>query len=166
MISDLKKFLNCENSKFNMNKIILFSGVFALMFILSFSVNSAFAHPHPGQILIGGHTHQPQTEIVPLNGIIGLEKSTVFFHAPEENSLPWAFIEGNISNHVDSYPVIIQIFKGNDAVHFAQTDVEKNGDYEYRFRVQNSENGITSKIFDGNYSVKIFKVVYLNQNLV
>ena len=31
----------------------------------------------------------------------------------------------------------------------------------------NSENGVTSKIFDGDYLVKIFKVVYLNQeNLI
>ena len=38
-----------------------------------------------------------------------------------------------------------------------------DGSYEYKFRVLNSENGVTSKIFDGDYSVKIFKVVYLNQ---
>ena len=149
-----------------MKKIILFSCIFASMFILFFTVNPVYAHPHSGQILIDGHTHEPQTEIIPLNGIIGLEKSTVYFHSPEENSLPWALVEGNIVKHVEGYPVIIQIFKGNDAVHFAQTSVEKNGDYEYRFRVQNSDNGYTSKIFDGNYSVKIFKVVYLNQNLV
>jgi len=147
-----------------MNKIILFSSIFALTILLSFSVDSAFAHPHPGQIVINGHTHEPQTEITPLNGMIGLEKSTVFFHAPEANSLPWGFVEGKIANHVEGYPVIIQIFKNNDAVHFAQTNVEKDGAYEYKFRVLNSDNESTTKIFEGNYSVKIFKVVYLNQN--
>ena len=147
-----------------MNKIILFSSIFALTILLSFSVDSAFAHPHPGQIVINGHTHEPQTEITPLNGMMGLEKSTVFFHAPEANSLPWAFVEGKIANHVEGYPVIIQIFKNNDAVHFAQTNVEKDGAYEYKFRVLNSDNESTTKIFEGNYSVKIFKVVYLNQN--
>ncbi len=147
-----------------MNKIILFSSIFALTILLSFSVDSAFAHPHPGQIVINGHTHEPQTEITPLNGMIGLEKSTVFFHAPEANSLPWAFVEGKIANHVEGYPVIIQIFKNNDAVHFAQTNVEKDGAYEYKFRVLNSDNESTTKIFEGDYSVKIFKVVYLNQN--
>ena len=40
------------------------------------------------------------------------------------------------------YPVIIQIFKNNDAVHFAQTSVEKDGDYEYRFRVLSSDDGV------------------------
>jgi hypothetical protein len=135
----------------------------AMIFLLSFSIDSAFAHPHSGQILINGHTHESQTELISLGGMMALEKSTIFFHSPEENSLPWAFVEGKIANHVEGYPVIIQIFKENNAVHFAQTNVNSNGSYEYQFRVLNSENGITTKIFDGDYSVKIFKVVYLNQ---
>ena len=103
----------------NMNlKVILFASIFVVM---AFSLTSsfAFAHPHSGQVLINGHTHEPQTEIISLNGMIALEKSTIFFHSSEENSLPWAFVEGNIANHVEGYPVIIQIFKNNDAVHFA-----------------------------------------------
>ena len=146
-----------------MNKIVLFSSLLILTFLLTFSIDSAFAHPHSGQVLINGHTHEPQTETTPLTGMIALEKSTIFFHSPEENSLPWAFVEGNIANHVQGYPVIIQIFKNNDAVHFAQTNVEEDGDYEYKFRVLNSDNDNTTKIFDGDYLVKIFKVVYLNQ---
>lgn len=146
-----------------MNKIVLFSSLLILTFLLTFSIDSAFAHPHSGQVLINGHTHEPQTETTPLTGMIALEKSTIFFHSPEENSLPWAFVEGNIANHVEGYPVIIQIFKNNDAVHFAQTNVEEDGDYEYKFRVLNSDNDNTTKIFDGDYLVKIFKVVYLNQ---
>ena len=150
-----------------MNKIILFSSILSLTLLLTFSIDTAFAHPHSGQILINGHTHEPQTEITPLTGMIGLEKSTIFFHSSEDNSLPLAYVEGKITNHVEGYPVIIQIFKDNDPVHFAQTDVSSDGNYEYKFRVLNSENGISSKIFDGNYSVKIFKVVYMYQeNLV
>ena len=146
-----------------MNKIVLFSSLLILTFLLTFSIDSAFAHPHSGQVLINGHTHEPQTEIIPLTGMMALEKSTIFFHSPEENSLPWAFVEGNIANHVEGYPVIIQIFKNNDAVHFAQTNVEQDGDYEYKFRVLNSDGDKTTNIFDGDYLVKIFKVVYLNQ---
>lgn len=146
-----------------MNKFVLFSSLLILTFLLTFSIDSAFAHPHSGQILINGHTHEPQTEIIPLTGMIGLEKSTIFFHSSEDNTLPWAYVEGNIANHVEGYSVIIQIFQDGGAVHFAQTNVESDGDYEYKFRVMNSENGVTSKIFDGDYSVKIFKVVYLNQ---
>ena len=147
-----------------MNKFILFSSIFTLIILLSFSVDSAFAHPHPGQILINGHTHEPQTETIPLNAMIGLEKTTIFFHASQTNTLPWGFIEGNVVNPVEGYPVIIQIFQDNDAVHFAQTNVEQDGDYEYRFRVLHSDSESTTKIFEGDYSVKIFKVVYLNQN--
>ena len=149
-----------------MNKLVLLSSLLILTFLLTFSIDSAFAHPHSGQILINGHTHEPQTETTPLTGMIALEKSTIFFHSPEENSLPWAFVEGNIVNHVQGYSVIIQIFKNNDAVHFAQTNVEDDGDYEYKFRVLNSDNDNTTKIFDGDYLVKIFKVVYLNQESV
>ena len=60
-----------------MNKVILFSTIVTLTFLLSFSIDSAFAHPHSGQIMINDHIHEPQTEIIPLNGMIGLEKSTV-----------------------------------------------------------------------------------------
>ena len=146
-----------------MNRIILFSSIFVMAIFLSLSVDSAFAHPHSGQIMVNEHTHTSQTEIIPLNGMMGLEKSTLVFHAPENYDLPWGFVEGKIANHVEGYPVIIQIFKNNDAVHFAQTDVAEDGTYEYKFRVLHSENGDTKKIFDGDYSVTIFKVVYLYQ---
>ena len=146
-----------------MNKIILFSSILVMIVFLSLSVDSAFAHPHLGQIMINGHTHEPKTEIIPLNGMMALEKSTILFHAPDDNTLPWGFVEGKIANHVEVYPVIIQIFQNNDAVHFAQTDVKEDGAYEYKFRVLHSENGDAKKIFDGDYSVNIFKVVYLYQ---
>lgn len=150
-----------------MNYTILLSSIFVMIMLLVSSVDSVFAHPHSGQILINGHSHEYQTEIIPLNGIMVLEKSTILFHASEDNTLPWGFVEGKIANHVDGYPVIIQIFKNNDAVHFAQTDVNQDGTYEYKFRVLHSENGYTKKIFDGDYSVTIFKVVYLKQgNLI
>ena len=147
-----------------MNLKGIFLSSILLVMVFSLTPSFAFAHPHSGQIMINGHTHEPQTEIIPLNSIMGLEKTTVFFHSPESNTLPWAFVEGNVANHVEGYPVIIQIFKNNDPVHFAQTNVENDGDFEYRFRVLSSDNGFTTKIFTGDYSVKIFKVVYLNYN--
>ena len=137
-----------------------------LTLLLPFSIDFAFAHPHSGQVLINSHTHESQTKIIPLTEMIGIEKSTIFFHSSENNTLPWAYVEGKIANHVEGYPVIIQIFKENDAVHFAQTDVSSDGNYEYKFRVLNYENGMSNKIFDGDYFVKIFIVYTYQENLI
>lgn len=103
------------------------------------------------------------TEIIPLNGEIGIEKTTLSLYASPDNVLPWGFVEGKIANHVPDYPVIIQIYDDDgDATHFAQTDVEEDGSYEYRFRVRNVDNGEVINIFEGDYVVKIFKVVYIS----
>jgi len=105
------------------------------------------------------------TEIIPLNGEIAIEKTILSLHASPDNTLPWGFVEGKIANHVSSYPVIIQIYDDDgDATHFAQTDVEEDGSYEYQFRVRNVDNGEVINIFSGDYVVKIFKVVYLASN--
>ena len=146
-----------------MNNRLFAISILSLIVVFS-SSSFVFAHPHQGQVQIDNHTHQPQTEYIPLNGLIGIEKTSLVFHTSEENSLPWAFVEGKIANPVAGYPVIIQIYKNDEAVHFAQTDVNENGNYEYKFRVLNSDNGVTTKIYDGDYIVKIFKVVYLNHN--
>ncbi len=137
-----------------------------LTLLLPFSIDFAFAYPHSGQVLINSHTHESQTKIIPLTEMIGIEKSTIFFHSSEDNTLPWTYVEGKIANHVEGYPVIIQIFKENDAVHFAQTDVSSDGNYEYKFRVLNYENGMSNKIFDGDYFVKIFIVYTYQENLI
>ena len=126
------------------------------------SIPFAFAHPHPGQLMINGHTHNAQNEYIPINGKIGIEKTTLFFHAPENNELPWGFVEGKIANPVDGYPVIIQFFQGGEAKHFAQTTVSDDGAYEYQFRVLSIEDNERIEIFDGDYTVIVFKVVYLN----
>ena len=105
------------------------------------------------------------TELIPIDGEIGVEKTIVNLNAPENNMLPWGFVEGKIANFVADYPVIIQIYDDEgEAIHFAQTEVEEDGSYEYRFRVLSITNGEVIRIFDGDYEVKIFKVVYLNSN--
>ena len=146
-----------------------FTGIFLatvlIATVISLSPSLAFAYLFTEQVPISNNIHEPQTEIIPLNGMIGLEKTTIFFHAPKQNTLPWGFVEGNVANHVEGYPVIIQIFSDNEPVHFAQTDVEKNGDYEYRFRVLNVNDGHVEKIFEGDYLVRIFKVVYMGHTI-
>lgn len=103
------------------------------------------------------------TEIIPIDGIIGVEKTIVNLNAPSNNILPWGFVEGKIGNFVPDYPVIIQIYDDDgEAVHFAQTEVDEDGNYEYRFRVFGITNDEVIRIFDGDYEVKIFKVIYLN----
>ena len=105
-----------------------------------------------------------ETTITPINSSIGIEKTIVPFSAPKNNKLPWGFVEGKVANPVEGNPVIIQIFKNGDPVHFAQTDVKKDGSYEYKFRVRDVTDGKVTKVFDGDYTVKIFKVVYLPIN--
>ncbi|MEE9511738.1 MAG: hypothetical protein V3V38_01670 [Nitrosopumilaceae archaeon] len=110
---------------------------------------------------------ESQTEIISIDGTIGIEKTTVSLFASSDNILPWGFVEGKILNHVSDYPVIIQIYDSEgDAVHFAQTNVEDDGSYEYRFRVLSINDNQIIKIFEGDYSVKIFKVIYLNPDLL
>ena len=139
-----------------MRNTVMLTGIFAMAVLLS--AGAAFAHPHSGQTMVDGHSH---TEITPLSGAIGIEKTTLLFNAPQDNTLPWGFVEGKIANHVDGYPVIIQIYRDGDAVHFAQADVGQDGAYEYKFRVLYSDGGETKRIFDGDYTVTVFKVVYL-----
>lgn len=103
-----------------------------------------------------------ETTVTPLDASTGLEKTIVPFSAPKNNKLPWGFVEGKIANPVEGHPVIIQIYKNGEAVHFAQTDVKEDGTYEYKFRVRDVTNDKVTRIFEGDYVVKIFKVVYLS----
>jgi len=139
------------------------STILAIILFSSLSISS-----------ISADTQFSETEIFPIDVTIGLEKTTLTFNVPENNSLPWAFVEGKISNPVIEYPVIIQIFDSDDsqvsgnnvgAVHFAQTKINSDGTYEYKFRVTDTNEGEIVNIFEGDYTVKIFKVVYLNSNL-
>ena len=146
-----------------MSKNIMFASLVAsILFTTVISNANSFAEPI-----------ESQTEITPINNSMGIEKTTLQMSISKDNKLPWGFVEGKISNHVADYPVIIQIFDNNEiitgnsvgAVHFAQTPVNEDGSYEYRFRVLDSNQGQITKIFDGSYTVKIFKVVYLYPNL-
>ena len=161
--------MNCNKSfKLNkeitiMSKNIMFASLIAsILFTTVISNANSFAEPI-----------ESQTEITPINNSMGIEKTTLQMYISKDNKLPWGFVEGKISHYVADYPVIIQIFDNNEiitgnsvgAVHFAQTPVNEDGSYEYKFRVLDSEQGQVTKIFDGSYTVKIFKVVYLYPNL-
>ena len=137
--------------------------IFSIIILSSFSISSIYAETQPSE-----------TEILPIDAAMALEKTTLTFNVPENNLLPWAFVEGKIANAVLDYPVIIQIFDNDDllvngnnvgAVHFAQTKINSDGTYEYKFRVAGIDDGEFVNIFEGDYTVNVFKVVYLDTEL-
>ena len=70
--------------------------------------------------------------------------------------LPWAAVTGMIENDINGYSVIIQIYQNNEPVHFAQTDVNDDGSYEYKFRVKSVDGNTVINVFEGDYEVRIF----------
>lgn len=91
---------------------------------------------------------------------IVLQQKIISMHIPKDNTLPWGFVEGKVINPAEGYPVIIQIYKNGEPVHFAQTDVREDGSYEYKFRARNVDGDQVINIFQGYYTVKIFKTIY------
>lgn len=99
--------------------------------------------------------------LVSKDNSVVLQQKIIPMHIPEDNALPWAFVEGKVINPAEGYPVIIQIYKDDEPVHFAQTDVREDGSYEYKFRARNVDGDKVINIFQGDYTVKIFKTVYV-----
>ncbi len=110
---------------------------------------------------ISADTNQNGVTVTPINEEISLEQTVTTMNVPENNKLPWGFVKGDASEYVERYPVIIQFYKGEDPVHFAQVDVKGDGSYEYKFRVRNLDTttGQFVNVFEGEYTVKIFKVI-------
>ena len=106
-------------------------------------------------------TNQNEISVSPINEKISLETTITTLTVPEDNTLPWGTVYGVASDVVERYPVIIQFYKGDEAVHIAQIDTKGDGSYEYKFRVRNMDQstGEFTNIFHGEYTVKIFKVI-------
>ena len=101
------------------------------------------------------------TTVTPLNEEVSLQRTITTMNIPEDNILPWGTVKGPASEYAERYPVIIQFYKDEEPVHFAQVDVKGDGSYEYKFRVRNldTNSGQFVNIFEGQYTVKIFKVI-------
>ncbi len=101
------------------------------------------------------------TTITPINNEVSLKKTVIPMDIPQENTFPWGVVKGQASEYAERYPVIIQIFKDEDPVHFAQVDVKGDGSFEYKFRVRNvdADTGVATNIFEGEYTVNIFRVI-------
>jgi hypothetical protein len=106
-------------------------------------------------------TNQNSISVKPINEKVSLETTTTILSVPENNTLPWGTVIGSASDYAERYPVIIQFYKGDEAIHVAQVDVKGDGSYEYKFRVRNLDHntGEVTDIFHGDYTVKIFKVI-------
>ena len=100
-------------------------------------------------------------EIISNDNNIQLVKTTTSMHIPSDNMLPWASVRGTIENHAYDHPVIIQIYQNGDAIHFAQTNVNDDGSYEYKFRVRSVDGNNVVNVFEGDYEVRIFKTIDL-----
>ena len=105
--------------------------------------------------------NQNTISVTPINEKISLETTTTTLSVPENNTLPWGTVYGAASDVAERFPVIIQFYKEGEAVHIAQIDVKGDGSFEYKFRVRNLDHstGEFTDIFQGKYTVKIFKVI-------
>jgi len=132
-------------------KIGIFAGLFVLVAMIGISPSFADSN----------------TTILSTNDGIQLTKTVIPMHISSDNTLPWGFIEGNVENNADGYPVVIQIYQNGEVVHLAQTDVNDDGTYEYQFRARNVDGDRTVNIYEGDYEVKIFKSIQITgKNLI
>ena len=99
------------------------------------------------------------TTITPINDEISLKKTVIPMNIPKDNIFPWGAVRGQASEFAERYPVIIQIFKGEDPVHFAQVDLKGDGSLEYKFRIRDvdANTGEATNIFEWQYTVNIYK---------
>ena len=132
-------------------KIGIFAGLFVLVAMIGMSPSFADSN----------------TTVLSTNDGIQLTKTIVPMYVSSENVMSWGFIEGTIENHAEGYPVIVQIYQNDEPIHFAQTDVNEDGTYEYKFRARNVDGNDTVNVYEGNYEVKIFKSIQITgQNLI
>ena len=120
----------------------------------------------PGDI--SAETSQNSITVTPINEEVSMKKTITTMSIPQDNKLPWGAVKGAASDYVERYPVIIQFYKGEDPVHFTQVDVKGDGSYEYKFRVRSvdTSTGQVVNIFEGDYTVKIFRVIPNTNNQV
>ncbi len=139
------------NSKSSMLLIASMVAVFVIMMV-------------PGEISADSN----QVTVTPIDEKTSLEETVTTMYVPKDNKLPWGTVRGGASDVVERYPIIIQFYKGEDPVHFAQVDAKGDGSYEYKFRVRNVdlETGEAINIFEGNYTVKIYKVIPNTNDLI
>jgi len=131
-------------------KIGIFAGLFMLVAMIGMSPSFADSN----------------TTVLSTNNGIQLTETVVTMSVSPDNTLPWAFVEGVVENYAEGHPVIVQIYQNDKPVHFAQTDVNEDGTYEYKFRVRNLDGNNVVTVYDGDYEVKIFKSVQITGQIL
>ena len=132
-------------------KIPIFAGLFVLVAMIGMSPSFADSNT---------------TVISTIDGI-QLTKTVLPMTISSDNIMPWGFIEGTVENYAEGYPVVVQIYQNDEPIHFAQTDVNEDGTYEYKFRARNIDGDNIVNVYEGNYEVKIFKSVKITgKNLI
>ncbi len=99
--------------------------------------------------------------LVPEQNVV-LQKSVIYMHIPTDSPLPFGGVWGTVQNPAPGYPVIIQIYQNDKPVYFAQTDVASDGTYDQHFRVTAVDGNKVIHIFEGDYTVEIYKSVLVN----
>ena len=132
-------------------KIGIFAGLFVLVAMIGMSPSFADSN----------------TTVISTNDGIQLTKTVVPMIISSDNTMPWGFIEGTVDNYAEGYPVIVQIYQNAEPIHFAQTDVNEDGTYEYKFRARNIDGDNVVNVYEGDYEVKIFKSTQITgKNLI
>lgn len=107
-----------------------------------------------------------QTTVLKLDAEVSLEKTVTVMSIPENNTMPWGAVKGKVNDPSQGYLVIIQFFKSieEDPIHVAQVNLKGNDSFEYKFRVLSIDKGNVTHFFEGDYTVKIFKVINTPQD--
>jgi hypothetical protein len=119
---------------------------------------------------------QVASNLVPESDVT-LQKVVMNMNIPDNPTLPFGCVWGTVQNPAPGYPVEIEIFKDGKPVYVAQVDVQSDGSYEKYFRVIDvehsqvmdvehgriiNEHGQVTHIFQGDYTVYVFKYVVKN----
>src|SRR5579863_9266071 len=100
----------------------------------------------------------PTQPYVSENNVV-MQKSVINMNIPSDPKLPYGCVWGTVQNAAPGYPVDIEIYKNNKPVYFAQANVTSDGSYQQYFRVINVDHGHMTNIFEGDYTVEIFKYI-------
>ena len=112
-------------------------------------------------ITVPSSQEQVASNLVPESDV-ALQKVIMNMNIPDNPKLPFGCVWGTVQNPAPGYPVEIEIFKDGKPVYVAQVDVKSDGSYEKYFRVIDVEKDHVTHIFQGDYTVDVFKYVVKN----